>query len=142
MLTVDVTPEAIAAFEKFAGLTYPISTPSQYVLEVSQIVAQTSLTAFVVFAGLGLVVFVKPPIAWLAGGDEFSGDWRPTVLAGALLLVFFVIVASAPLASAFEMMPLPPAWYAALALAALICLLCLRLMWRDRWLERFLKIES
>lgn len=142
LLTVDVTPEAIAAFEKFAGLTYPISTPSQYVLEVSQIVAQTSLTAFVVFAGLGLVVLVKPPVAWLLGAAEVSGDWRPTALAGALLLVFFTIVASPPLASLFELMPLPPVWYAALALVAFVCLLCLRLMWRNRWLERFVGIES
>jgi cation-transporting ATPase E len=141
LIQIDVTPEAIAGFERYAGITYDISTPSQFILEVSQLVAQTCLTAFVVFAGLALVVFVEPPVEWFVGGEELSGDWRPTLLAGAMLLVFFVIVAVPPLRSAFEIMPVAPLWYALIALVALVCLLLLRAAWRGRWLERFLGVE-
>lgn len=141
LLQIDVTPEAISGFERYAGITYDISTPSQFILEVSQLVAQTCLTAFVVFVGLALVVFVEPPVEWFVGGEELSGDWRPTLLAGVMLLVFFVIVAVPPLRSAFEIMPVAPLWYALIALVALVCLLLLRAAWRGRWLERFLGIE-
>ncbi len=139
-VTIDVTPQAISGFQRYAGITYDISTPSQFILEVAQLAAQTSLTAFIVFVGLGLVVFVEPPLAWFIGGDEFSGDWRPTLLAGAMLLAFLVILTVPPLAAAFEIVPLPPVWYAAVALVALACLLLLRFAWRGRWLERFLRV--
>ncbi len=142
LIKIDVTAEDIASFQRYAGITYDISTPSQFILEVSQLVAQTSLTAFVVFAGLGLVVFVEPPVAWFVGGEAFSGDWRPTLLASVLLVVFLVIAAVAPLRTAFEIMPLMPLWYAAIALVTLVCLLLLRSAWRGRWLERFLGIEA
>ena len=43
--------------------------------------AQSALSAFLVFAGLLLVIFVEPPTPWWTGGDVLSGDWRPTWLA-------------------------------------------------------------
>jgi cation-transporting ATPase E len=58
-----------------------------------------------------------------------------------MLLVFFVIVAVPPLRTAFEIMPLPPLWYALIAVVALVCLFLLRSAWRGRWMERFLGIE-
>ncbi|HEX9076687.1 MAG TPA: HAD-IC family P-type ATPase [Anaerolineae bacterium] len=141
LVQFDVTPEAIAGLQKLGGITYDISTPSQFILEASQLVAQTSLTAFLVFAGLGLVVFAAPPVEWFVGGEELSGDGRPALLAAALLLVFIAIDGSPPLRSVFEMMALPPLWYTLIAVVALACLLLLRAAWRGRWLERFLEIE-
>ncbi len=141
LIQVDVTPEAIAGFAHLAGITYDISSPSQYIIEVSHLVAQTALTAFAVLVGSALVVFVEPPVAWFVGGNEFSGDWRPTILSGGMLLVFLVIVIVPPLRTAFEIMPLSPLWYAAIALVALMCMLFLRGAWRGRWLERFLGME-
>ncbi len=141
LIQVDVTPEAIAGFAHLAGITYDISSPSQYILEVSQLVAQTALTAFAVLVGSALVVFVEPPVAWFVGGNDLSGDWRPTILSGVMLFVFFVIVSVPPLRTAFEIMPLSPLWYAALALVAIACILFLRAAWRGRWLERFLGME-
>ena len=141
LIQVDVTPEAIAGFAHLAGITYDISSPSQYILEVSQLVAQTALTAFAVLVGSALVVFVEPPVAWFVGGNDLSGDWRPTILSGVMLFVFFVIVSVPPLRTAFEIMPLSPLWYAAIALVALMCILFLRATWRGRWLERFLGME-
>ncbi len=141
LVQFDVTPEAIAGLQKLGGITYDISTPSQFILEASQLVAQTSLTAFLVLVGLGLVVFASPPIAWFAGGEELRADWRPTLLTAALLLVFVATITVPPLQSAFEIIALPPVWYALIAVVALACLLLLRAAWRGRWLERFLEIE-
>lgn len=141
LIQIDVTPGVIAGFEHYAGITYDISTPSQYILEVSQLVAQTALTAFAVLVGSALVVFVEPPVAWFVGANKFSGDWRPTILSGGMLLVFFMIVSVPQLRTAFEIMPLSPLWYAAIALVALMCILFLRAAWRGHWLERFLEME-
>ncbi len=141
LIQVDVTPEAIVGFAHLAGITYDISTPSQFILEVSQLVAQTALTAFAVLVGSVLVVFAEPPVAWFVGGNDLSGDWRPTILSSGMLLVFFVIVSVPPLRIAFEIMPLSPLWYAVIALVAAACILLLRATWRGRWLERFLEME-
>ncbi len=138
---VDVTPQAIASFQTYTGITYDISAPSKYAAEVAQLIAQTSLTAFIVFSGLLLIVFVEPPTQWFVAGDEYSGDRRPTILAGGLLLIYFVIVAVDPLRTFFELMPLPLWGYLGIGLATLIWMLVLRVTWRRRWLERFLGVE-
>src|SRR4051794_5313661 len=48
------------------------------VLRLSLPIAQSALTAFLVFVGLGLVVYVEPPTKWLAVVQEKSPDRRPT----------------------------------------------------------------
>jgi cation-transporting ATPase E len=60
-------------------------------LETTLPIAQTALTAFLVLCGLLLVIFVEPPTPWWTGGDTLSGDWRPTVLAVALMAAFIAI---------------------------------------------------
>ena len=52
-------------------------------LDAAILVGQSALTSFLVFAGLVLVVFVEPPVAWLAVIEPRSPDWRPTILAAA-----------------------------------------------------------
>ena len=56
-------------------------------------IAQTALTTLMVFCGLFLVVFVEPPTRFFVAGDTYSGDWRPTILAIALLISFIIIIA-------------------------------------------------
>jgi hypothetical protein len=50
-----------------------------------------------VFAGLALVLFVRPPFRSLLGRSPQQGDPRPAALALALLLLF-LLVAGIPLA--------------------------------------------
>ncbi|MBZ0289183.1 MAG: HAD-IC family P-type ATPase, partial [Anaerolineae bacterium] len=64
LVDFNVTPEAIADFQRYAGITYDISTPDAFVFEVSLLVAQSALSIFLVFSGLVLVVFVEPPTPW------------------------------------------------------------------------------
>lgn len=58
----------------------------------AQAVAQSALTTFSVLGGLLMIPFVVPPTTFWTGGSELSGDWRPTVLALGMVVVFLVIV--------------------------------------------------
>ena len=57
--------------------------------------AQSSLTTFLVMAGLMLIVFVEPPLAWFAVVRARTSDWRPTAMAIGLALAYIAIVAIA-----------------------------------------------
>lgn len=137
----NITPDAIANFQRTTGIDYDISTPSAYVLEVSQLAAQTALTTFIVLAGLLLVVFVEPPFPWFAGGDPYIGDRRPAALAVALMLAFAVILIVPPLRSAFELIPLEWWQYLLIAGTTILWGLVLRFAWRRRLLEHYLDLE-
>jgi cation-transporting ATPase E len=141
MVNFEVTPEAIASFQRYTGITYDISAPNAYIVEVSQLVAQTALTAFIVFSGSLLLVFVEPPAKWFVAGDEFSGDRRPAILAGVIVIAYAIIALVEPLRTFFELIALPLYGYGLIALVTLVWMLALRQAWRQRWLQRFLGIE-
>lgn len=101
---------------------------------------QTSLAAFLVAVGLLLVVFAEPPTPWWVGGDSFSGDWRPTLLAGVLFVVFWVLMAVPSLRSIFALEPLPLVDVGLVIGATLVWFFLVRLVWRRRWLERFFDV--
>jgi cation-transporting ATPase E len=142
LVQVDVTPDAIASFQKYANINYDIQGADQYVLEVAQLTAQTALTVFTLFSGLLLVVFVEPPHPFFVGGDVYSGDKRPTILAFVMLLIYLVMVAVEPFRKFWELMPLPFWGYLAIAGATLVWMLVLRQAWRKNWLERFLDLDG
>lgn len=141
LIEIQITPTDIANFREFAGIDYTIQDVDQFIIEVAQLTAQTALTTFTLLAGLLLVVFVEPPVNFFVGGDKFSGDWRPTLLAFAMLIVYIGILAITPLRNFFELVPLPPTAYAGIVLITLIWMLLLRLAWRGRWLQRFLQVD-
>jgi cation-transporting ATPase E len=93
--------------------------------------AQTAVTAFLVFSGLLLVVFVEPPVPWWTGGDRLSGDWRPTILAASLAAVFAIIEVVAPLRGLFAMAPLTLIEWGLVCAAILLWLPLLRWLWRS-----------
>lgn len=143
---VDVTPEMIEDFVRYTGINYDLTrsggTEAQgFLLELATLSAQTSLTTFSMLAGLVLVLFVEPPARWAVAGDSYSGDWRPGVLAGLMLLVYIFIVLYEPAWRFFELVPLPAYVYAAIAGFTVVWALLLRQMWRGHWLERFFNIE-
>jgi len=141
MVDLQINPQDIADFQKYTGINYDISAPEQYVLEVSQLVAQTALTVFTLFSGLLLVIFVEPPTEFFVGGDKLSGDRRPTILAGVMLILYFIIAAFEPLRRFFELIALPLWAYLAIAGVTVIWFIVLRRAWRKRWLQRFLEVD-
>ena len=104
--------------------------------------AQSALTTFLIWAGLLLVILVEPPIPWFTGGDEYSGDWRPTLIVLIMLLAFGLIIVIEPLRSFFELLDLGLDGYGLIALITAIWLLTLRLAWRANWMERLLDIPD
>lgn len=141
LVDFNITPEAVADFQRYAGITYDISTNDQFIFELSLLVAQSALTVFLIFSGLLLVVFVEPPTRWFAGGDDYSGDWRPTVVVVLMFAVFAVIATVQPLSRFFELIELPPLAYLAIILITIIWMLVVRRAWRKRWMQRFLEID-
>jgi cation-transporting ATPase E len=106
----------------------------------AQLLAQSALTTFAVWSGLLLVPFVVPPTRWWAGGSQRSGDWRPTLLAGGLLVVYLGIIACAPLRTFFSLAALHPLDYLIIGMAALLWSLIQRWLWRAHLLERLLHL--
>lgn len=103
--------------------------------------AQSALTTFSVFCGLLLIPFVVPPGQFWAGATPLSGDWRPTLLALALLIGYCLMLAISPLRSFFELAQLSVIDYLLIGGAALAWAFIQRWVWRARLLERFLQVE-
>jgi cation-transporting ATPase E len=99
--------------------------------------ARTVFTTFAVFCGLGLLILLDPPIGTsLSGADHDGPDWRPTILAGAMLAVyglFFLIPISRDF---FQLTPLPFGHVLVIALAAVAWALAVAAAWRGRAYER------
>lgn len=100
--------------------------------------ARNALVAFLVFCGLLLILFVKPPTRFWTGGATLSGDWRYSFMALAMLGMFIVLLIVPDLRSLFDLELLLPVDYLVLALLAFCWALLVRTAWRSRWLERFL----
>ena len=101
-------------------------------------VARTALTTATVFCGLLLIPFVEPPTRFWEGGDDLSGDWRPTILALGMLLAYGVVLAVPGLRGFFELSPLRLVDYLIIAASVAIWALLLRLIWRTKLFERVL----
>jgi cation-transporting ATPase E len=102
--------------------------------------ARTALTAFLVYVGLLLVVFVEPPIPWFAVAQPLTRDWRPTILA-IVLGIGFVLTILVGVARAFFSFGMPTPRDALLVVVAVATWTVLvREFWRRRLVERFLGI--
>jgi cation-transporting P-type ATPase E len=139
---VTVTPQMIANLKPYAGVTYDVSTPGAYRASATLLSAQTALTGFTILTGVLLMVFAMPPIRWFAGGADYSGDWRPTILAGILILVYAGIFVIDPLQSFFQLVPLPSTFYLIITGLTVLWVFVQRTVWRSAFLERYLDLEA
>jgi len=105
------------------------------------LIAQSALTTFAVFSGLLLVPFVVPPTKFWVGGSELSGDWRPTLLALGMLIVFLIMVAIPAIRAFFSLVPLDSIDYVLIGLITVTWGLIQRWLWRIHLLERFLQLD-
>ncbi len=127
-----------------AGLFDTTLTVAQATLLIgaARPIAQTALTAFLVACGLLLVIFVEPPTAWWTGGDRLSGDWKPTLLA-VLLMVMFVCINAVPQARLlFALAPLGWLEVGVISGAVALWLFLVRLLWRHHLITRFLGLHQ
>ncbi len=114
---------------------------STLMIDAVRPVAQTALASFLVLAGLLLVIFVEPPTKWWVGGDELSGDWKPTLLT-VLLIIAFIIISAVPfLRDFFALTRLTPFEWILVGLATLLWMFTVRFFWRRSITARFLGIK-
>jgi cation-transporting ATPase E len=132
----------VAAFQTYAGIDYKIYTQDQFVYEVAVLFSQTVLTVYSVLVGLALVLFVEPPFQWFVGGDRYSGDKRPTVLAGGILILLIISLSVPRFRRFWELLPLAWTDYVLIAGAVVAWMLVVRYVWRARLFERFLHLEA
>ena len=104
--------------------------------------AQTTLTTFLVFCGLFLVIFVEPPTRWWVGGNRLRGDWRPTLLAISMMVAFVAITLIPPLRALFVLSPLGWRESLLIAVALVVWLFAVRATWRLRLLGRYLGVSA
>jgi cation-transporting P-type ATPase E len=106
--------------------------------EASLDAARTALTAFLVAAGLFLILFVEPPVPWFAVAEPVTHDRRPAWLAVALG-IGFVIVLFVPFARDWFSLSLPGPHDALLVVIGIAAwLLLVRTFWERRLVDRFL----
>ncbi len=109
--------------------------------QINHAIPRSALVAILVMGELLLIPFLKPPTAAWVGGEPLSGDRRYSIVAGALLLLYLLVVSLPPLRRFFELYPLDPIHYVFIGLVALEWCLILRMIWRTRFLDRFLGID-
>ncbi|MBD1844096.1 HAD-IC family P-type ATPase [Cyanobacteria bacterium FACHB-63] len=115
--------------------------PNVGLAEIEFNIPRTALVTILVFCELLLIPFLKPPTNAWTGGEPLSGDWRYTIVAVALLVVYLLILAIPPLRVFFELSPLSLQDCLFLGLVAIEWALILRLSWRTRFLDRFLGVD-
>ena len=109
-------------------------------LDAAITIAQSALTSFLVFAGLALVVFVEPPLPWLAVVEPQSPDWRPTILAGGLVAIYLLMLSSPAGRTVFALHALGVAELGFVFVVLAGWAVALHAVWRYRIVERFLGI--
>lgn len=102
--------------------------------------ARTALTVTSVVCGLLLLPFLSPPTEAWVGGDELTGDWRPTLMAGALLALFVGGLFVGPLRDFYELSSLPLSAYLVIAFVVVGWASLLRFVWRLELLPRLVAV--
>ena len=130
----------IARFEQATGLTYQVD--QQFGLTAARIDAQTTLSVFLSLSALLLILFLEPPVGWLASWRSVSPDRRPTWLAVGLMVLLLVFLYIPPVADYFGFMPpFAPTWWSILFSLA-VWWLGLWLLWRNHWMDRLLRLDD
>jgi len=88
------------------------------------------MTTAAVLCGISLIVFVQPPSRTFGDGEDVTGDWRPTLLALAMLGLYVVILKVQAMRSFYELRVLTVPGYVFIAAVVLGWAYVLRAFWR------------
>jgi cation-transporting ATPase E len=104
--------------------------------------ARTALLNFLTATGILLIIFCEPPTPFWAGGDELSGDWRPTILAGVMFAALVLANLLPSVRQVFELEVLPLPGYLFIGGMVLVWAALIRYIWRARLFDRFIGMDS
>ena len=107
----------------------------------AELAARTAVTAFLVYVGVLVLLFVEPPHRFFAVIEPVSPDLRPTYLAVALSIGFAIVLVVPPFRQFFNLDPmsLRDAGIVAVGVAAWTALVWI--FWRWRFVDRFLGVS-
>jgi cation-transporting P-type ATPase E len=107
-----------------------------YELSGDLFVARTVLVTTTVLCGIILVPFVHPPVRYFAVVEDVSGEWRPSLVAASMVLLYLLILVVPPLREFYELKILPAVAYVAILAAVGLWLIVLRFVWSLRLVAR------
>ncbi|MCC6704934.1 MAG: HAD-IC family P-type ATPase [Thermomicrobiales bacterium] len=131
-------PDTLAALRD-GGVIVLTNSQNSALSEINQ--ARDAITVTTVLCGLLLLIFVEPPKRWWVGGDEYSGDWRPTILAGIMFLALIGILFTSFLRDFFGMGRLSLQDLAVVVGVVVVWTFVVRAIWRYRLLDRLLGLS-
>jgi len=137
---VDASPEMVAIVARAAQVAPESLGTAEFNTLALLYTAQTSLVTFFVLAGVLIMVFAEPPLRWFAGGSPYRGHWLVGAAAVVLIVAYYILLLLPGLRSFFELVPIPLFFHIAILVMTVLWALLLRMMWRQRWLGRFLDI--
>ena len=101
-----------------------------FFLDMTGELGQARTARSTIVCGLALIVFSEPPTPEWTGGEELSGDWRPTILAGVTLLIFCIGLYIEPIRTFYELETMPFTSYLIIGLVVTGWSSILRYLWR------------
>jgi cation-transporting ATPase E len=105
------------------------------------IIPRSALVTVFVMGGLLLNPFLKPPTRFWVACQPLSGDWRYSLTALAMFIIYLVILLVPQLRIYADLAWLGWLDYALLSLIILVWAVGLRLSWQRRFLDRFLGVD-
>lgn len=138
---VDASAEMVAVVARAAQTPVESLNAEQFNALAILYTAQTSLVTFFVLAGVLIMVFAEPPLRWCSGGAPYRGHWL-TAAAVVLIAAYYILLLLPGLRAFFELVPLPLFFHIAILVLTVVWALLLRMMWRRRWLGRFLDMPE
>jgi cation-transporting ATPase E len=139
--TLSMTMVALLVYLLYIVSAILDLAPGSDFSQVNYAQPRTALVTILVLCELFLIPFLKPPTTAWVGGESLSGDWRYSITAFILLVVYLAILFVPPLRKFFELVPLSLFDCLFLGLVAVEWCLILRAIWRTRFLDRFLGVN-
>ena len=110
---------------------------------VATVTAQGSLSIFISWTAVLLILFLEPPGRFFLGWrKEVSPDKRPAVLAAVLFVVLLVVWSVDPIGYYFGVLTKPWFIIAAIMGAVAVWFFLMRAIWRANLLDRFLGLKE
>ncbi len=108
---------------------------------MQQGVARDAITYLLVLTGVMLIPLACPPTRWWAVVERTDHDWRPTIVAGVMLVFYVIVVQVGFLRDFFGTHKMDAMQYIVIALVAAIWLVGLRYAYSSHIFERFFGMD-
>jgi cation-transporting P-type ATPase E len=139
LLENDVPKQFRETYESYTGIAFG---SEGYKNIVATVTAQGSLSIFVSWTAVLLILFLEPPNRLFLGWrKEVSPDKRPAILAAVLFVVLLIVWGVDPLGYYFGVLTKP--WFVTSAIlgAVVLWFFLVRAIWRANLLDRFLGLN-